>query len=352
VIREGFGVLTANPGKVALMESKQMKIRRRRCVIVVLTAMLLSASSPFLPKVSGETKEHIVAVSQFIQHPALDALLRGFMEYFQSRNILVKYNIHIAQGDTAINKNIAEQIAREPSDLVLTISTPSSQACLKTISNRPIVFSAVTDPVGAGLVKSLDTAGPNITGMTDMSPVDRQFELIKELQPGLKKLGVIYNPKESNSVSLLGIIEKECSKQGFVLLKRTVTDKEEVAAAVRSLVRECDALYLPTDNTVISAIEMVARICGQNRLPLYAADVESVPHGAIVSLAIDYYVMGRQTAGMAARIFDGVPPSSMPVESLKDLRIHINLKAAEIMGIELPVNLLQAADVIYNSFPP
>jgi len=348
----GCGLLTAKPGKVALMEFQQMKIRLRRCVIVVLTAMLLFASSPFLPRVSAETKERIVAVSQFIQHPALDALLRGFMEYFKSRNIPVKYSIHIAQGDPAINQNIAEQIAREHSDLVLTISTPSSQACFKTIANTPIVFSAVTDPVGAGLVKSLDNAGPNITGMTDMSPVDRQFELIKELQPGLKRLGVIYNPKESNSVSLLSIIEKEGSKQGLELLKRTVADKEEVAAAVRSLVRECDALYLPTDNTVISAIEVVARICGQNRLPLYTADVDSVPRGAIVSLAIDYYVMGRQTASMAERIFDGVPPASMPVESLKDLRIHINIKAAEIMGIALPVNLLQAADVIYNSFPP
>jgi putative ABC transport system substrate-binding protein len=296
-------------------------------------------------------KERVISVSQIMLHPALDALLKGFKDGLKEKDFLVKYNIHIANGDEALNVEIAKRIAREHPDLVLAISTPSAQACLKNLPDVTILFSAVTDPVAAGLVSALNKPGPKITGMTDMSPVERHIALLQELQPKLKKLGVLYNPNETNSVSLVRILQEECRKRGIEVVGKTVDKKENAAEAAADLVGQCDAIYIPTDNTVVTAMESIARICGKNRRPLYAADVDSVPRGAVISLAIDYYGMGRQTARMAERLLQGEAPSSLPVESLEDYRIHINLKAAEIMGIELPVSLLQSADVIYDSFP-
>jgi putative ABC transport system substrate-binding protein len=299
----------------------------------------------------AQPKERSISVSQFMLHPALDALLKGFKDALQGQDMRVKYNIHIANGDEAANAEIAKRIANEHPDLVLAISTPSAQACQRNLPDSTILFSAVTDPVAAGLVASLSKPGPNITGMTDMSPVERHIALIQELQPKLKKLGVLYNPNETNSVSLVRILQEECRKRGIEVVGKTVDKKENVAEAAAGLVGQCDAIYIPTDNTVVTAMESIARICGKKRRPLYAADVDSVPRGAVISLAIDYYGMGRQTARMAERLLQGEAPSSLPVESLEDYRIHINLKAAEIMGIELPVSLLQSADVIYDAFP-
>ena len=318
------------------------------CLLILFFAATLT--TPFA-EAAGENEHYSISVSQFIKHPALDALLRGFMDHLQSKEIPVKYNVHIANGDQALNESIARSIADENADLVLTISTPSSQACFKTLPNATILFSAVTDPVGAGLLQSLSKPGPRITGMTDMSPIEPQIKLITVLVHQLKTIGVIYNDNESNSVSLVKIIEEECAKQGINLVKKVAHSGEEVASTAQSLVGQCDAIYVPADNTVVSVIETVARICAKNRLPLFAADVDSIPRGAIVTLAIDYYNMGKQTGRMAERILKGEAPSSMPVESLEDLRIHVNTKAAEMMGVELPVDLLQAADVIYDSFP-
>lgn len=322
--------------------------RLSRCSLAI--AFLLS--SWVLPKILlAQPKERSISVSQFMLHPALDALLKGFKDGLQNGGLRIKYNIHIANGDATVNNEIAQKIAIEHPDLVLAISTPSAQACLKNLPESTILFSAVTDPVAAGLVPSLNKPGPHITGMTDMSPVERHVALIRELQPQLKKLGVLYNPNETNSVSLVKILQEECRKRGIEVVAKTVDKKENVADAAAGLVDQCDAIYIPTDNTVVTAMESIARTCGKNRRPLYAADVDSVPRGAIISLAIDYYGMGRQTARMAERIFAGEAPSSLPVETLEDFRIHINLKAAEIMKIEFPVSLLQSADVIYDSFP-
>lgn len=319
-----------------------------RGLLIVLCLVGLGLLPTMLP---AQPRERTIAVSQFMLHPALDALLKGFQETLQNDGFQIRYHIHVANGDEATNVEITKRIAGERPELVLALSTPSAQACHQNLPNATILFSAVTDPVGAGLVASLDQPGPKITGMTDMSPVERHMVLIQDLQPNLKKLGVLYNASESNSLSLVRVVQEECRKRGLEMVPKTVQKKEQVPEAAAALVGTSDAVYVPTDNTVVSAIETVARICGKNRRPLYAADVDSVPRGALISLAIDYYAMGRQTARMAERLLRGEEASSMPVEAQQDFQIHVNLKAASLMGIELPVSLLQSADVIYDSFP-
>ncbi len=317
--------------------------------ILILPWLVCSGLCP--PVLPAQPRERTISVSQFMPHPSLDALLKGFCETLQSDGFQVRYHIHAANGDDATNVEIAKRIASEHPDLVLALSTPSAQACHKHLPNAIILFSAVTDPVAAGLVAGLDQPGPRITGMTDMCPIERHMVLIQDLQPTLKKLGVLYNASEANSLSLVRLVQEECRKRGLEMVPRTVKKKEQVAEAVADLVAASDAIYVPTDNTVVSAIDTVARICGRNRRPLYAADVDSVPRGAVVSLAIDYYSMGRQTARMAERLLQGEAPSTIPVASREDFRIHLNLKAAALMGIEVPVSLLQSADAIYDSFP-
>ena len=277
---------------------------------------------------------------------------QGFMDYLAEKGLQVKYNVHIAGGNSATNLHIASRIIAEDPDLVLTISTPSSQACAQKIKGKTILFAGVTDPVGAGLVKSLEKPGANITGTTDMSPIDRHILLMKEIHPKLKKLGVIYNPGEANSVTLVKALKKEGEKFGIAVQEAKAGKAAVVGKAARSIVGRCDAVYIPTDNTVISRLETIAKICAENKVPLYTADVDSVPRGAIAALAIDYYRLGRQTGSMAERIFNGANPASMPVETLRKLRLYVNLKAAAKMGVELPVDLILAADAVFDSFPP
>jgi len=316
-------------------------------IIILFAGVLLSCSFSTV----SWSGTYQVAVSQFVEHPALDAARKGFMNYLEEAGVSAQYTVYIDDGSESENLKIADQIAAEEPDLILTISTPSSQACAERIKGKPILFTAVTAPVEAGLVKSLTAPGANITGTTDMSPIDRHIALMKEIHPSMKTLGLIYNPQESNSVTLLKLLKRECAACGIAVEEAQAASSEGVEEAARAIVNGCDAVYVPGDNTVVSRIECVARACRDQRIPLYAGDLDSVPRGAIAALAIDYYRLGRQTGAMAARIFNGSDPSAMPVECQRELRLHVNVKAAANMGVELPVDLILAADAVFESFP-
>jgi putative ABC transport system substrate-binding protein len=290
--------------------------------------------------------KYTVSVNQIVEHPALDAVRNGFKDVLKEKGYDVAYNVHIAQGNISTANLIAKQILGEKPDLVLAIATPTAQACAQAIKQIPILITAVTDPVGAGLVASLEKPGANISGMTDMSPVDRQVDLIREFIPGVKKIGMIYNSGEANSVSILNVLKKECAARGIEVEEATVTNASGVTQAARSLVGRADAVYIPTDNTVVSVFEAITKVCVENKLPLFAADVDSVPRGAIAALAIDYYQMGRQTALMAERIFKGENTAAMPVETLQDLKLYVNPAKAGEMGLRVPDSVMKKTDEI------
>lgn len=296
----------------------------------------------------------IVSVNQFVEHPALDAVLKGFQDQLSESGIPVEYNVHNAQANMATANLIAQQIVGEKPDLVLAIATPSAQAMAQTVKKNPqmqktpILFSAVTDPLSAGLVADLQTPGANITGTSDLTPMDKHLALIRELHPDLKALGVIYNSGEANSRALADLLKAETAKAGIVLEEATVARSSDVFQAAKSLVDKVQAVYVPTDNTVVSAFEALAKVCQENKLPLYAADVDSVPRGAVAALGFDYYEHGRQTGAMAVRILEGADPASTPVETQKDLELHVNLPAAAIMGVTIPETLLRTAGKVYE----
>lgn len=310
--------------------------------------IIIAAAMVMLMAVSGICSDKpVISVNQIVEHPSLDAMRNGFMDILKEAGIDAEYNVHIAQGNQATNIQIASQIMGEKPDLILAITTPSSQVIARKIKNIPVVFSGVTDPVAAGLVSSLEAPGANVTGMTDMSPVDEHLALIREFVPGLKTLGVLYNSGEPNSVVLLEAMKAEAEQAGIAVEEATAINSGAVYQAAKSLVGRCDAVYVPVDNTVVSALESAVKVCSQNRLPLFTADTDSVDRGSIAALAVDYYRMGRQTGEMALRILkDGAKPAEMPVESLKNLRLHVNMKSAAAMGVTVPETVLKRADKI------
>lgn len=290
--------------------------------------------------------EYSVSFNQIVEHPALDALRQGIKDELKAQGLNVTYHDHIAQGNIATANLIAKQILGEQPDVAVGIATPTAQACAQAIRSFPVVFAAVTDPVGAGLVQSLDKPGGNITGTSDMSPIDRQLELILEFLPGLKRIGVIYNSGEANSVTLVKVLKEETAKRGIVVEEATVSNSAGVFQAAKSLIGRAEAVYIPTDNTVVSAFEAITQIGYQAKLPVFAADTDSVARGAIAALAVDYYKMGRQTGEMVSRVFKGANPAEMPVETLREFQVHVNPDSAKKMGLAISPELLSKADKI------
>ena len=299
----------------------------------------------------GPVKDnYLIGISQFVEHPALDAVRNGFIEYLNENGYVegenVTYDINFAQADFSTATLIADKLVGLNPDLVLAIATPSSQAMVNATETIPIVYSAITDPVGAGLVSDLSGGEKNVTGTTDLSPVDRQFELIVDIVPDIKKLGFIYNAGESNSLKSLEQAKEEGAKLNIEIVEATVSNSSEVMTAAESLVGKVDAIHIPTDNTVVSAFEAITKVCMDNGIPLFAADVDSVPRGAVAAVAIDYYRLGRQTGRMAIKILEGKNPGDMATESLEDLLLYVNLSSAEKIGIEIPKKIVDKADKV------
>lgn len=300
-------------------------------------------------------KTYAVSVNQFVQHPSLDAVLKGFQDSLKAQGVDASCTVHNAQANMATANQIAAQIAGENPNLVLAIATPSAQASAlaikksPTLANTPLLFTAITDPVGAGLVDDLEKPGGNITGVSDMLPVDKHMGMLRQFNPGLKKLGVIYNAGETNSKTTVTMVKAEGAKSGFEVVDAPVAKTSDVTQAAKSLIGKVDAIYLPTDNTVISALEAVIKVCEDRKMPLFSADVDSVQRGTVAALAFDYYKHGYQTGTMAKRLLvDGAAPAATPVETQKELVLHLNLKAAAKMGVTVPENLKKSADKVYK----
>jgi putative ABC transport system substrate-binding protein len=316
---------------------------------VMTSVLVLAMTCP------GFAKTYNVSVNQFVAHPSLDAVLKGFKDSLKAEGVDVKYSVHNAQANMATCNQIAARIAGENPDLVLAIATPSAQACAVAtkkspiLAGSPLLFTAITDPVGAGLVSNLEKPGKNITGVSDMLPVGQHIVMLRRFYPDLKKLGMIYNAGEANSRTTVAMVKAEGEKHGFEVVAATVAKPSEVQQAAKSLVGRVDAIYLSTDNTVISALESVIKVSEKERLPLFSADVDSVKRGTVAALAFDYYQHGFQTGLMAKRIMvDGVFPAEIPVETQQRLVLHLNLKAAKKLGVNVPEDVKKEADKIYE----
>lgn len=325
---------------------------------VVTTLVMLATAGCSAPSAnqtsspaSEQTSTKVVAVTQIVEHPSLNATRDGLKQELATAGYQVNKNLkwqwESAQGNTATAVQIARNFAGEKPDVIVAISTPSAQAIVSAASNIPVIFTAVTDPVGAKLVTNQEKPGGWVTGVSALVPIGKHLDLIAKITPQAKRIGAIYNAGEANSVTLIDLLKQEATTRGMTIVEATVAGSSEVATAARSLVSRSDAIYIPTDNTVASALESVIQIGINNKLPVYAADNDSVAKGAIASLSFNYYDVGRQTAQIVMRVFKGEKPGEIAVESPTKLELHVNPKSAQAMGVKIPESVVsEAAKVI------
>lgn len=308
-----------------------------------LITCILTLSVSFM----AAAEQKSVAITQIVEHPALDSVRLGVKDELKEQGFIegtnLKWQYESAQGNPTTAAQIARKFAGQEPDVIVAIATPSAQTAAAAARNTAIVFSAVTDPIGAKLVKNLEKPGRNITGTTDMLPVKKHLELVKRLVPNIKTIGTLYNPGEANSVTIVELLEKVAPELNIRVVKSAATKSSDVLTAARSLVGKVDAIYLPTDNTVISAAEAVIKVGEQNKLPVIAADTDTVKRGAIAALGFNYYDVGRQTGEMVALILNGQKPGDLPVQGVQKMELHLNPGAATRMGLKLPEGILEEA---------
>lgn len=307
------------------------------------SATSTDANTPASP--AGEA--YSIGITQITTHTALDSAREGFKKAFEDAGIQVKYDEQNAQGDQATATSIASKFASSDLDLVLAIATPSAQAAAQSITKVPVLFTAVTDPVSAQLVNSLEAPGSNITGTTDMNPVADQISLVKEFAPKAKTLGIIYSSGEVNSEVQVELAKEAAAKDGLQVVESAVTNSAEVQQAAQDLASKVDAIYVPTDNTVVSALASVVQAAEDAKIPLIAGEANSVAQGALATYGIDYSKLGYQTGEMAIRILkEGAEPASLPVEAQKDYELTVNTTTLKALGLELPTSLKDRAVTI------
>ncbi|OAT85806.1 ABC transporter substrate-binding protein [Desulfotomaculum copahuensis] len=293
------------------------------------------------------TKTVKLGIIQIVEHPALDAARKGFLDelakngYQDGKNLQVDFQN--AQGDQSNLQTIARKFVQDKKDLILAIATPSAIAMANETKDIPILITAVTDPVQAKLVKSMAKPDTNVTGTTDMNPVKEQLQLIKDLVPAAKRVGVIYNSSEVNSQVQVKVVKKDAPSLGLTVVEAPITASSEVMQGAQSLVGRVDAIYVPTDNTVVSAISGVIGVAEKNKLPVIAGESNTVEQGALGTIGIDYYKLGAQTADMAIRVLKGEKPHNMPIESQKELRLVLNAREAAKIGLTIPASLQKKA---------
>lgn len=317
--------------------------------ISLLACALLATQS-----LAQERKMITIGVSKVATHAALDADEKGFEAGLASvgfkDGINVRYLRMNAEGDMAKAEAIAKQFVEQKVDLIHAIATPTTQAIVKHTKAIPVVFSSITDPVGAGIVPK-DSApgkktGTHLTGVSDQWPVALQMEMYASMLPKAKRWGTIYNPTELNSVTHIKAMRDAAKKLGLNLIEVHVANSKEVAQAAQSLVGKVDAITITSDNTAVADLASIVRVCNEKKIPLFAGDVDSVASGAVAAYGLDYYLVGYSAGKKAGLILKGNKPGDIPWGPVEKFSLVINQKAATAQGITLSADFLSKADKI------
>ena len=290
---------------------------------------------------SAEVKN--IGVVQLVQHDALDASNKGFVDGLKEKGYEEGKNIKIeqqnAQGEQANAQTISKQFADAKKDLIFAIATPAAQAAYNSTKDIPIVFTAVTDPVKAEIAKDWKSSGTNVTGTSDKVPVDKQIELLKKLIPNAKTVGVIYNTSETNSVIQVDELKAAAEKQGLAVKEVGVTNVNEINQNLSSALGQIDVLYTPTDNTVASGYALVGKLCLEKNIPIIGAEEAVVTKGGLASIGIDYYKLGKEAGFKAAEVLDGKKPSDVEITTLSEMSFTINTDVAKKLNITIPSDI-------------
>lgn len=295
---------------------------------------------------SASDAAYQVGISQLVQHPALDTATEGFKAAFEEAGIEVEFDEQNANGEQATALTIAQTFAGADLDLTLAVATPAAQALAQNIQDKPVLFTAVTDAVSAELVESNEKPGGNLTGTSDMAPISEQIDLLKELVPDAKSVGIVYSSGEVNSQVQVEEFTEIAGGKDLQVKTQTVSSANEIQQAVEAL-GDVDAIYVPTDNMVVAGIASLVGVAEQKQIPVIAAESGTVQGGAAATLGIDYFALGKQTGEMAIEILEnGGDPATMPVQTANEFTYVINEEAAEAQGITIPSEILSEAETV------
>lgn len=312
-----------------------MKRKTLLIFLIVLTFNLLGCTS-------NNNAEITIGISQYMEHPALDRVREGFIEEINSLDEDIEIDYLNCQGEISNAISIAEKFNKDEVDLVLVIGTPTAQATKEVIKDIPILFSAVTDPVDAGLVEDLNNITTNITGTSDKSDINSQLKLFNELDEDIKTIGALYNTEESNSISQIKELEKIAPSLNLKVKTTGINDINEVEQALDSLMRKVDAFYLPSDNTISSSIGLISKKLTDNNIISICAEEAQVEGGVLITKGIDYRKLGSQTGNMAKKLLiDGEDIKNIPVEFSESYSLSINKDTWNKLGLSKEHKLLK-----------
>ncbi|WP_105106119.1 ABC transporter substrate-binding protein [Streptococcus suis] len=278
-----------------------------------------------------------VGVLQYMEHESLTAAREGFVAeleangYKEGEKLVLDYQN--AQGDQANLQTISEQLI-DGNDIVLAIATPSAQSLATVSTETPIVFTAVTDPLSADLVESIEKPGGLLTGTSDQAPIDKQVELLGQAVPDAKTVGILYTTSERNSEVQVEQAKELLEKAGYKVVVKGITSTNEVQDATTSLMKDVDALFIPTDNTVASTMTMNGELSVEHKVPVIGGSTDMVDEGGLLTYGTNYEALGRQTAKMAIKIIEGANVSETAVEYPETVSLHVNEEMAQKLGID------------------
>lgn len=310
---------------------------------LAIAALALAGTATFAkPKKKKVIK---IGAIQLVEHPALDASYKGFVDglkaagYEDGKNIKLMYEN--AQGEQSNCVTIADKFISQRCDIIFAIATPAAQAVANKTETTPILVTAVTDPKTAGLVESNEKPGTNVTGTSDLTPCAAQIQLLKKLLPNTKKVAMLYCSSEENSRFQINLAKAECDRQGLTYVDATVSNTNEVQQVVQSLVGKVDAIYTPTDNMIASTMATVSLVTTPAKIPVITGEDGMVQGGGLATYGINYYELGKQTAKMAVEVINGKKPRDMPIQYIDKCDFTYNKETAAALGITIPADLLK-----------
>ena len=319
-------------------------------ILVLSMAMMAGCGTDDSRGDASQDKVFKVGILQLMEHPSLntirESIIAGLADegYTDGENLEIDYKN--GQNDMTNMKTIAQAFVADKCDVIVAIATPAAQAVLSETTEIPIIFAAVTDPVDAELVDSLENPGGNVSGTSDEVSAEAIMELAKQITPGFKTIGALYSAGEDNSDSVVKGLKEYAAANGYEVVESTVTNTSEVQQAAQYLADKVDVVYSPIDNTVASSMAVATEIFNNAKIPFYVSADSMVQDGGLATYGIDYTVLGKETAKMVAQIFGGADVSTMAVVKMSYMNIYVNTKTADTIGVEIPQSILEKATVL------
>lgn len=292
---------------------------------------------------------YTIGLTQFAEHPSLDNCREGFIEglaeegFVEGENVTFEYKN--SQTDPSISQQIATQFVSSKVDMIGAVATPAAQAAFNAAQSAgiPVVYVAVSDPVGAQLVGEDGKSGKAVTGVSDLIPAEKQLELIRSFLPDAKKIGILYSTSEANSKAQLQLYKDAAAQYGFEIVESGISTTADVALAADALAAKVDCFTNLTDNTVVSALPTLLDKAGKAGIPVFGSEVEQVKNGCLASEGIDYVALGKQAGKMAARVLNGEDITKMPYETVTEYSADVNTTTLAQLGLAMPEGVAKSA---------